>query len=74
MLTQKHTGWVLILAAFALLAQHMADSVSGLDSWQTATQPAFVGEALRQFAVVILGILGGKMLPPFLNFERKRKP
>lgn len=58
-----YSGAALIVAAIALMLYNVSDAIADLQTWHAATTPAFVGTALKQASSVLLGALGGAMLP-----------
>lgn len=66
MTNQRMAGWILILAAFAMLAINMSDAFADLSEWHYATTPQFVAVFLKQTGMVIMSAIGGKMLK---NYE-----
>lgn len=61
--TQRQTGWILILSAFAMFVMGIAPTISDLTDWHGAGTPEIVGKLMTQLGTVILAAVGGKLLP-----------
>jgi hypothetical protein len=61
--TPKHTGWMVFLAMLGMMAGLVAVDVRDLEAWGQAMTPAFIGNALGHFAIVIGAFVGGKLIP-----------
>lgn len=62
-MTQRQTGWLILLAAFGMWVGLIGAELSMLHEWSEATAVPFVGKALLHLATVIGAAIGGKFLP-----------
>lgn len=62
-MTNKHIGWLTLIAALGMLFTLEAVEISNLSSWNTALTPPFVGKFLAHLGTVIGAFIGGKLLP-----------
>lgn len=63
-MTQTFSGAALIVFALALAAYNIADTIGDLTTWHAATTPTVVMACVKQLASVVMGALGGTLLPP----------
>lgn len=61
-MTTTHLGWMLFIAALAMMLSLLAGDVAALTHWSDALYPAFVGGVLGHLGAVLAAFAGGKLL------------
>ena len=56
-------GSGILIVALGLLLYNIADTVADLRDWHGATHPEFFAAIMKQIGSVILGAVGGALLP-----------
>ncbi len=62
-MTQTTTGWLVFIAALGMMCTLLAADVGRLETWSSATTPAFIGNIFAHLGVVIGAFVGGKLIP-----------
>jgi hypothetical protein len=57
------TGISLIVVAVLMVLNNIAGEITDLKDWHGAVQPSFIGPAIKHATDVLLGALGGAVLP-----------
>ena len=59
----KQPGYLVLTAAFGMMAGLLSVDVSQLPTFAAAWTPIFVGKALAHMGAVITAFIGGKLIP-----------
>jgi hypothetical protein len=62
-MTQRSTGWLLIIIAIVVMIGNLGDAIKDLQTWHAATTPQVIGAILKQLSATGLAAFGGKLLP-----------
>ena len=62
-MTDNTKGYFIFIAALGLMLTMMAADVKGLEGWQNAFMPDFVGQMFAHLGAVIAAFVGGKLIP-----------
>lgn len=62
-MTQKQTGYVVLIAALGVMATLLGNEISAFHAWGEALAPAFIGKALIHVGTVVGAFVGGKLIP-----------
>ncbi len=57
------TGYLVLLAAMAMMLGLLSVDVSQLSSWKEISTPGFVASILGHLGVVLTAFVGGKLVP-----------
>lgn len=70
-MNNKSAGWTLGIAAMGMMFGLMAADVVGLDNWNLAVRPSFVGLQMAHISVTIAAFIAGKLIPTEPQDQRK---
>lgn len=62
-MTATNSGWILFIAALAMMAGLMGNELVTLKAWSEAATISFVGKTLIHFSVVVGAFIGGRLIP-----------
>ena len=62
-MTQTNAGWLILIAAFGMMATLIGTEIAGLPDWEPVYTPSFVGKTAIHLGAVIAAFVGGKLLP-----------
>lgn len=70
-MTDHGKGWVIFLAALAVSLGFLGNEVGKMQDAGELLSMKFIGEVLQHIGTVITAFVGGKMIPPNGNGDRR---
>lgn len=62
-MTNKQTGYIILIAAFGMLLVSSSKDIMELVTWSDASTPSFIGTMIGHLGAVITAYVGGRITP-----------